>query len=84
MIAARYRAGVDIGGTCTDLLLLDERTGEMIIGKILTTPDDPSVAAVQGLRDLLTKRQLDPTSVTAAIHETDSGSSAGLLLAKKD
>jgi N-methylhydantoinase A len=70
MDAGRYRAGVDIGGTFTDLLLLDERTGEMIIGKILTTPGDPSVAVIQGLQALLTERQLDPTAVSATIHGT--------------
>src|SRR5919109_2542817 len=70
MDAGRYRAGVDIGGTFTDLLLLDERTGEMIIGKILTTPGDPSVAVIQGLQAVLQERQLDPASVSATIHGT--------------
>lgn len=70
MDTGRYRAGVDIGGTFTDLLLLDEDTGEMLIGKVLTTPDDPSEAVIQGLRTLLTERQLDPATVTAAIHGT--------------
>jgi len=70
MDAGRYRAGVDIGGTFTDLLLLDQHTGEMIIGKILTTPGDPSVAVLQGLQALLRERQLDPASVAATIHGT--------------
>src|SRR5919108_1205361 len=70
MDAGRYRAGVDIGGTFTDLLLLDEHTGEMIIGKILTTPSDPSVAVIRGLQALLQERQLDPASVAATIHGT--------------
>jgi N-methylhydantoinase A len=70
MDAGRYRAGVDIGGTFTDLLLLDERTGETIIGKILTTPGDPSVAVIQGLQALLAERQLDPAAVSATIHGT--------------
>jgi N-methylhydantoinase A/oxoprolinase/acetone carboxylase beta subunit len=70
MVVGRYRAGVDIGGTFTDLLLLDEQTGEMIIGKILTTPGDPSVAVIHGLQALLAERQLDPATVSAAIHGT--------------
>jgi N-methylhydantoinase A len=70
MDAGRYRAGVDIGGTFTDLLLLDEHTGEMVIGKILTTPGDPSVAVIQGLQALLAERQLDPATVAATIHGT--------------
>jgi N-methylhydantoinase A len=70
MDAGRYRAGVDIGGTFTDLMLLDEHTGEMIISKILTTPGDPSVAVIQGLQALLHERQLQPASVSATIHGT--------------
>ena len=70
MNAGRYRAGVDIGGTFTDLLLLDEHSGEMIIGKILTTPGDPSVAVIQGLQALLAERQLDAAAVTSTIHGT--------------
>jgi N-methylhydantoinase A len=88
MDARRYRAGVDIGGTFTDLLVLDEQTGEMLIGKILTTPGDPSVAVIQGLKALLTERQLDPASVAATIHGTTlitnaiierKGANAGLI-----
>jgi N-methylhydantoinase A len=70
MDAGRYRAGVDIGGTFTDLLLLDEHTGETIIDKILTTPGDPSVAVIQGLQALLAERQLDPAAISATIHGT--------------
>jgi N-methylhydantoinase A len=70
MDAGRYRAGVDIGGTFTDLLLLDEHSGETIIGKILTTPGDPSVAVIQGLQALLAERHLDPAVIFATIHGT--------------
>ncbi len=38
------RAGVDIGGTFTDLILLDPVTGQFTIDKMLTTPQDPSLA----------------------------------------
>jgi N-methylhydantoinase A len=70
MAGGRYRAGVDIGGTFTDLLLLDEQSGEMIIGKVLTTPGDPSAAVIQGLQALLAERQLEPATVSATIHGT--------------
>jgi N-methylhydantoinase A len=70
MHAGRYRAGVDIGGTFTDLLLLDEHSGEMIIGKILTTPGDPALAVIQGLQALLAERHVDPATVSATIHGT--------------
>src|SRR3984957_8427437 len=41
---ALLRSGIDIGGTFTDLILLDCNTGEFVIGKSLTTPHDPSEA----------------------------------------
>jgi N-methylhydantoinase A len=59
-----YRLGCDIGGTFTDFVLLNDRTGEIQINKCLTTPQDPSDAVEQGMRELEEKtpgfvRQLD-------------------------
>src|SRR5690349_5457308 len=39
-----YRVGVDIGGTFTDLVLLDEQTGAVRLVKLPSTPADPSAA----------------------------------------
>ncbi len=47
-----YRLGCDIGGTFTDFVLLNDRTGEIKIQKCLTTPSDPSDAVEQGMKDL--------------------------------
>ena len=47
-----YRLGCDIGGTFTDFVLLDQSTGGFRIGKVLTTPDDPSRAVEEGIVDL--------------------------------
>ncbi len=44
--------GCDIGGTFTDLLMIDEATGNAYVEKVLTTPDDPSRAIENGLRGL--------------------------------
>ncbi len=44
--------GCDIGGTFTDLLMIDERTGSVLVEKVLTTPVDPSLAIEAGLRGL--------------------------------
>jgi len=45
-----YRLGVDVGGTFTDFVLLDENDGAIRIAKSLTTPADPSVGVFTGLR----------------------------------
>lgn len=45
-----YRLGVDVGGTFTDFVLLDENDGTIRIAKSLTTPADPSLGVFTGLR----------------------------------
>lgn len=46
----RWFIGVDVGGTFTDVVALEEVTGAMVIGKGLTTPDDPLAGIMQLLR----------------------------------
>lgn len=65
-----YRVGIDIGGTFTDLIMVDEATGERGIAKVLTTPRDPSVGAMQGLRELLESRGVGGAEVAHVIHGT--------------
>jgi len=42
--------GSDIGGTFTDLVVIDDATGKIDIEKVLTTPSDPSLAIERGLQ----------------------------------
>ncbi|HEX2892315.1 hydantoinase/oxoprolinase family protein [Vineibacter terrae] len=65
-----YRLGVDIGGTFTDLALFDERNSAMTIHKLLTTPDDPARAVLQGVHELLAMAGAPIEHVTALIHGT--------------
>jgi N-methylhydantoinase A len=44
MPTASWRAGIDIGGTFTDLLLVDDASGQVSFGKVLTTPSNPAAA----------------------------------------
>ncbi|MCA1666107.1 MAG: hydantoinase/oxoprolinase family protein [Thermomicrobia bacterium] len=68
--ARPLRAGVDIGGTFTDLILYDERTGRLSIGKTLTTSDDPARAVETGMRETLTEAGEQPAAVGNVIHGT--------------
>jgi N-methylhydantoinase A len=52
---ARYRVTVDTGGTFSDFVYLNEETREVTIGKVPSTPDDPSRAILQGIEALLAK-----------------------------
>ena len=47
-----FRLGCDIGGTFTDFVLINDKSGEFVIYKCLTTPGDPSQAVEQGIREL--------------------------------
>ncbi len=51
-----YRVGIDIGGTFTDMLLVNE-DGTAVIGKTLTTPTDPSLAVENALKPALQNGQ---------------------------
>ena len=55
MAASPFCLGVDVGGTFTDVLLLDESTGETFRSKVPTTPTDPSLAVLQGIDEALAK-----------------------------
>ncbi|MEC8622138.1 MAG: hydantoinase/oxoprolinase N-terminal domain-containing protein, partial [Pseudomonadota bacterium] len=39
----QYRLGVDVGGTHTDLVLLNTATGEVAVEKVSSTPKNPSL-----------------------------------------
>ncbi len=66
----RYRVGADIGGTFTDLLVLDDASGRFAIGKVLTTPDDPSQAVEEVLCETLERFQISASDVQHLIHGT--------------
>jgi N-methylhydantoinase A len=44
-----YRVAMDIGGTFTDFVVLDEDESRTSSGKVLTTPADPAEAVLEGL-----------------------------------
>jgi N-methylhydantoinase A len=65
-----FRAGVDIGGTFTDLILVDDTSGQLTVGKVLTTPSDPAQAVAEVLSDALQRAQAAPQAVQHVIHGT--------------
>ena len=70
------RIGVDIGGTFTDLVWVDETTGAVRVGKLLTTPKDPSQAVEEGVVTLLHEAGAGATAVRALIHGTTLATNA--------
>ena len=65
-----YRLGCDIGGTFTDFVLLDDRTGEIEIYKCLTTPKDPSDAVEYGIKEMEKKTPGFVGNMGEVIHGT--------------
>ena len=65
-----YRLGVDVGGTFTDLVLLDDSTGILSFEKALTTPTDPSIGVLSGVEKLLTATGTDAKEILHVIHAT--------------
>jgi N-methylhydantoinase A len=65
-----YRIGADIGGTFTDIVLVDEAGGAFHLGKVLTTPEAPERAVVEGTRELLRQSAVAAGNVGTVIHGT--------------
>jgi N-methylhydantoinase A len=72
-----YRVGIDTGGTFTDLVALDEATGEIRLAKVLSTPSHPAEA----LLNALSGADIALRAVTTLIHGTTVATNA--LLERK-
>ncbi len=73
-----FRLGVDVGGTFTDLLLVDESTGHTYMAKVPSTPDDSSVGVLDGIERICEESDIDPTQVTSVMHGTTVATNAVL------
>ncbi len=85
---SRYRLGVDVGGTHTDLVLLDIETGEIAAEKVASTPANPAEGVLGGIRRFLDKG-IDPAAIGFFAHGTTittnallemSGARVGLMI----
>lgn len=64
------RVGADIGGTFTDLVLVDPRDGSVRLGKTLTTPANLMDGVVNGLEELLARTGHSMSSLANVVHGT--------------
>src|ERR1700693_3898238 len=67
--AAQYRMGVDVGGTHTDLVLLDAATGQVMVEKVASTPKNPALGVLDGVARFAA-RGIDPGSIAFFAHGT--------------
>jgi N-methylhydantoinase A len=73
-----YRLGVDVGGTFTDLLLINEDTGETHTAKVPSTPEDSSIGVLNGIARICDESGVDPTRVSRVMHGTTVATNAVL------
>jgi N-methylhydantoinase A len=69
-MSRRIRIGVDTGGTFTDVVAVDERTGKLVTTKTPSTPDDPAEGFLIGIDKVLGRLGLDGTAIGAVSHGT--------------
>jgi N-methylhydantoinase A len=87
---ARWRVGVDVGGTFTDFAVFDERAGALLVEKVPTTPRNPAEGIIAGLRRLA-EQDVDTAAIISFVHGSTittnalielKGARVGLLLTK--
>ncbi len=66
-MATDWRLAVDIGGTFTDVVLLDALSGRVVVDKTLTTPSAPLDGVRLGVTQLLRRAEVSPSDITAPI-----------------
>jgi N-methylhydantoinase A len=86
-----YRLGVDVGGTFTDLMLIDEKSGKTHVAKVSSTPKDSSVGVLNGIEKICREAGVDPSEINFVMHGTTvatntvltgSGALVGLVTTK--
>src|SRR5262245_28243335 len=92
MRVSKWRVGIDIGGTFTDVGGMDIETGGIQIAKVPSIPADPSRTVADGLRNLMELHpEITPEDIDFFAHGTTvatnatiegKGAKAGLLITK--
>lgn len=75
---ASYAVGVDIGGTFTDVVLIDSASGELRFAKVSTTPEDRADGFFNGITKGLSQNGNDPASVKSIFHGSTVATNAVL------
>ena len=73
-----YYLGVDTGGTFTDFVALNSRTGEITTFKVPSAPDDPARAVLAGVERLRDRHGVDPSRIGRFVFGTTVATNAVL------
>lgn len=64
------RIGIDVGGTFTDVVLIDDGPGRIWFTKVATTPQDPARGALEGIRKIVSQAGADYDEIARIGHGT--------------
>jgi N-methylhydantoinase A/oxoprolinase/acetone carboxylase beta subunit len=64
------RVGVDVGGTFTDLIYVDDESGRIEVHKLPTTPEDPSQGTIRGIQEVTAAAGETPAALDQVFHGT--------------
>src|SRR5688572_28636444 len=73
-----FRLGVDVGGTFTDVVLVNEGDGTLHRAKVPSTPSDQSIGVLDGLRAACAQAGVAPNAVDVMMHGTTVATNAVL------
>jgi N-methylhydantoinase A len=73
---ARYRIGIDTGGTFTDIVSVDTASGDIAVTKVSSTPANPGIALARGVRAILEQVGGTSASVAGMAHGTTVATNA--------
>ncbi|WP_347547267.1 hydantoinase/oxoprolinase family protein [Roseomonas sp. CAU 1739] len=68
--AGRYRIGIDIGGTFTDVVVVDQQTGDLRLAKVPSVPKDPAAGFLDGLDKALSRHGIAAGDIAFVGHGT--------------
>lgn len=71
------RVGIDIGGTFTDIVVMDA-AGRVVVKKVSSTLDDYSIGIGRGVQELLAAHGVDPDKIEEVVHATTVATNAVL------
>jgi len=71
-----WRIAVDIGGTFTDVVALEEKSGQLHLAKVPSSAEDPSVAFINSVKKITTDHNIEPRSINSVFHGTTVATNA--------
>ncbi len=71
-----WRVAIDTGGTFTDVVALNELTGQQEVLKVNSTPNDPSIALVSGIRQISDRVGFSIQAISNIMHGTTAATNA--------